>query len=304
MIIRHLSGRTTGAEVGAAFFLAALWIGGGGGALWALFELAGWEAWEPREPIARVVSALWLGVSALVSVWFAIGAVTGFAQPGAKDNRAVMALVALVAAGWAGRAGFLIAAGSAVAPAIGGVAVHDWRDVSVSGEIVYVRGTLRTPVYDAVLDAVLDNPQARVLQIESGGGSAVTGDLLARIVQANDMDVHVRAYCASACIPIFLAGERRILGPGARLGCHQTSNAITGESLGPARNFRDRDPPDAGRETWREVIAQCDATPPRDIYTPPLRDLIEIGAVTHIGRDHRAVETVQDYCRRRPQACL
>ncbi len=299
-----MSGRTTGAEVGAAFFLLALLLGVGGGAVWGLFELFGWEAWEPREVFARIVAALWLITAAVASVWFAVGSAAGFAQPGPKDNRAVMALVAMVAAGWAGRGALLIASGSAVAPAIGGVAVHDWRDVSVSGDVVYVRGTLLTSTYDAVLDAVLENPGLRVMQIESGGGSSVVGDLLAAIVGHNGMDVHVGSYCASACIPIFLAGQRRILAPGARLGCHQTSDAITGESLGPARNFRDRDPPDTARETWRSVIARCDATPPRDIYAPPLGDLISIGAVTHIGRDHRTFETAASYCDRRPHLCL
>jgi Clp protease len=74
----------------------------------------------------------------------------------------------------------------------------------------------------ALARAVHANPELTLLEIESFGGLVREEDLIVDIVRNRKMDTLVLGKCASACTDVFLAGNRRYVGPNARLGFHQS----------------------------------------------------------------------------------
>ncbi|MEK0162432.1 ATP-dependent Clp protease proteolytic subunit [Phaeobacter sp. JH18-32] len=69
-----------------------------------------------------------------------------------------------------------------------------------------------------ILDA---NPAITRLQLNSGGGSVYAGETIADIVQGHALDTWVVGECISACVDIFLAGDRRQMTLGSKIGFHQ-----------------------------------------------------------------------------------
>ncbi|AUQ75478.1 ATP-dependent Clp protease proteolytic subunit [Phaeobacter piscinae] len=69
-----------------------------------------------------------------------------------------------------------------------------------------------------ILDA---NPAITRLQLNSGGGSVYAGESIADIVQDHALDTWVVGECISACVDIFLAGNRRQMTLGSKIGFHQ-----------------------------------------------------------------------------------
>ncbi|MGR3760309.1 hypothetical protein ACUXV3_09305 [Roseobacteraceae bacterium NS-SX3] len=68
-----------------------------------------------------------------------------------------------------------------------------------------------------------DNPGIRELQLNSSGGSVYAGEEIAWIVMDYRLNTLVAGECVSACVDIFLAGERRRMTLGSKIGFHQRS---------------------------------------------------------------------------------
>jgi hypothetical protein len=112
--------------------------------------------------------------------------------------------IALAAPAMAARIVALTLAGGTLAVAVTGQIVPE-----DAAEFSRVAGPLRNPI------VILSGPGGRVLpalQI----GVEIHNRGLATLVPAD-------AYCASACTFIWLAGERRMMGEGARIGFHAMS---------------------------------------------------------------------------------
>jgi hypothetical protein len=73
--------------------------------------------------------------------------------------------------------------------------------------------------------ALTAHPDIRLVEIESPGGYVHEMNLIVDLLRKHHMDTLVRGKCASACTEIFLAGERRYVGPEARFGFHQSGYA-------------------------------------------------------------------------------
>jgi hypothetical protein len=67
------------------------------------------------------------------------------------------------------------------------------------------------------------NKDIAVLQLTSSGGAVWVGAEMARIVQDYALDTRVVDECSSACVTVFLAGGRREMTRGSRIGFHQNS---------------------------------------------------------------------------------
>ena len=74
------------------------------------------------------------------------------------------------------------------------------------------------PVLRALLKA---NPQVRVLELNSAGGSVWASQIISDIVIDYELDTRVDGDCDSSCVTIFLAGNSRSMTRGSRLGFHQ-----------------------------------------------------------------------------------
>ncbi len=76
---------------------------------------------------------------------------------------------------------------------------------------------------DAFRTLLADNPQVTEVQLNSGGGQVYASREIAQIILAHGLNTVVESECVSACIGIFLAGERRRMRLGAKVGFHQRS---------------------------------------------------------------------------------
>ena len=74
---------------------------------------------------------------------------------------------------------------------------------------------------DALRDLLRDNPEVQVLQVNSSGGSVYAGVEMARIVIDFGLDTMVTEECFSSCVRLFLAGQKRSMMRGAKIGFHQ-----------------------------------------------------------------------------------
>ena len=72
-------------------------------------------------------------------------------------------------------------------------------------------------------DRLRENPGVRVLEINSTGGGHYPSVDLASVVIDFELDTHVAETCESSCVTVFLAGARRTMARGGRIGFHQLS---------------------------------------------------------------------------------
>lgn len=74
----------------------------------------------------------------------------------------------------------------------------------------------------ALRQAIEAHPDIRLLELESNGGFVHEAAQIDAIIESHHLDTLVRGRCYSACTDIFLAGIRRFVGHGAKLGFHQS----------------------------------------------------------------------------------
>ena len=74
-----------------------------------------------------------------------------------------------------------------------------------------------------MLEILKTNENIRVLILNSEGGYLEAGYDIADIVIDAELDTHVDNVCESACATIFLAGKKRSLGLGGKIGFHSSS---------------------------------------------------------------------------------
>jgi hypothetical protein len=76
---------------------------------------------------------------------------------------------------------------------------------------------------DHLRDLLRKHAEVKVLEINSGGGGHYPSMDIAALVIDFDLDTHVQNSCESSCVNVFLAGNKRTMARGARIGFHQLS---------------------------------------------------------------------------------
>lgn len=74
---------------------------------------------------------------------------------------------------------------------------------------------------DRMQEILNKHPDIQELRLNSSGGSVRAGDAMAEMVLAYGLDTSVDGDCVSACVNVFLAGDRRRMTLGSRIGFHQ-----------------------------------------------------------------------------------
>jgi hypothetical protein len=292
LFLRHVTGANTPREAGGlllaiagGFIVSTLLLAG-------VLQLTGVDLRAPPE-WATVASLILVAGLFVSSVWFVIGAVASFARGGrepggarrfGRDELLIAIAIAGSAAVWSGRATYMIADGEPVFEAFGLTAARGLWAVRVDEDTLRVAGDITPGLARRIAQELDEDSKIAALAIDSPGGRLDAARQIAALVKAYDLDVEVRALCASACLTVLVAGRRRIASPRAAIGCHQPADMITGESVGEFGAFPTIFPARGGAATYREVLAVCNQTPPEDLYFIPLEDLQRIGAVTHVGR--------------------
>jgi hypothetical protein len=111
---------------------------------------------------------------------------------------------------------------------------HVWPDVKATllgdlhpaaitlepGGQLAVQGDLEFGTTRAVRQALAANPAVRTVRLESRGGRVDEGLALGRLLLDRNLDSLVTGECSSACVTAFVGGNRRMIGPAARIGLH------------------------------------------------------------------------------------
>ncbi|MBA4214098.1 MAG: hypothetical protein C0449_13560 [Polaromonas sp.] len=153
---------------------------------------------------------------------------------------------------------------------------------SVGGEVtrLKIEGEMGVGSTRALMNALAQHPQVRVLEITSIGGLATEGHGMAQVALQRTLNTQAIGACASACTLVFVAGERRLLAPGANLGFHRSH--LLGEGLRAgwssvdhfvANFYRTRGVPE-------DFIQRALGTPGWDLWEPGHERLIKAGVAT------------------------
>lgn len=130
-----------------------------------------------------------------------------------------------------------------------------------------VRGQLEFGTTRAVREVLAATPNVRIVQLDSRGGRVAEGLALGRLILDRNLDTLVSGECSSACVTAFAGGNRRLIGPQARVGLHSAGgNGVSAAHVDDAN--RRSDEFIAARGVDARVLAQGAATASDDIWFP------------------------------------
>jgi hypothetical protein len=115
--------------------------------------------------------------------------------------------------------------GLALSNAIRSVPGPLWHVVA-EGEVLRVSGEFSLGIGHAVERAIGSNPDVKLIELESGGGSAEEAMRVGRAIKRAHLSTHVQGHCESACTGAFVAGQDRSMSAGALLGFHACRPAV------------------------------------------------------------------------------
>jgi hypothetical protein len=98
----------------------------------------------------------------------------------------------------------------------GQVLIYD-TDVEILGD----DAEMTVDDIDVLREMLNKNPDVTELRLNSSGGSVYAGEEMAWIVIDFGLDTTVSGECISACVDLFLAGNRRRMLLGSKMGFHQ-----------------------------------------------------------------------------------
>ncbi|MEP2715501.1 hypothetical protein [Pseudophaeobacter sp.] len=86
-----------------------------------------------------------------------------------------------------------------------------------------INGEITERDIGALKRALRKHTEILEIQLNSSGGSVHAGTEMAGVVMKYRLDTYVGDECTSACVDVFLAGNRRHIAQGAKIGFHQRS---------------------------------------------------------------------------------
>jgi hypothetical protein len=133
----------------------------------------------------------------------------------------------------------------------------------------------------AVLEA---NPQAKVIHLNSPGGSVLEARRMSVLIRAKNLIATVDSYCNSACVFAYLGADQRYMSSNAELGLHHESSDNATPSEIAASELIDQDyMADIGIKA--DFIKKAFSAPASGLWVPSTRELIDSGMITGLRGD-------------------
>ena len=150
-----------------------------------------------------------------------------------------------------------------------------------SGEDIAISGPITQGLGAAFRAALAKAPKARLVRLESNGGTLDVATDLYLAIRERKLDTAVQGNCASACTIVFMAGQRRFASPAARFGFHSAGWPIQRDEF-PIADFMMRGLYlQAGMADW--FADKIMATPHAEMWQPTLDELRRATVITNIG---------------------
>ncbi len=144
-------------------------------------------------------------------------------------------------------------------------AIRHGSEIEYLGEIDYGSA--------ADLEEVLaQNPQAKVLHLNSPGGEVEEAYQMTKAVERRGLTTTVDEFCVSACTIVFLAGQQRLIAPNAKVGFHRPWVPGMSEEEMAAIVQHDRDFM-ASRGVAQWLVDKAYATPNSSVWYPTTGEL-------------------------------
>ena len=155
---------------------------------------------------------------------------------------------------------------------------YDREERSVTFTGIFVIGVRRA--FSELIEK--DKGIIRVV-FESKGGSIYEARGVARLLIEHQVTTHIQHTCASACALAYLAGSRRSISPGGRLGFHKYDFNFANKQPHPMINLAEEHAADRkymrnrglSEDFLKKVFAQAHS----DIWFPKTQELLASGAV-------------------------
>jgi ATP-dependent protease ClpP protease subunit len=139
--------------------------------------------------------------------------------------------------------------------------------ITLAGAQLTVQGDMEFGTMRAVRETLAAHPEVRIVRLESRGGRVAEGLALGRLIADRNLDTLVTGECSSACVTAFVGGNRRIIGPAARIGLHSAGGGgISAANVAKANRASDTFM--AARGVDARILARGAATANDDIWFP------------------------------------
>jgi hypothetical protein len=127
---------------------------------------------------------------------------------------------------------------------------------------------------DEFVAVLKDHPLTRTIGVVSPGGYVLEAQAIAAEIMARGLDTYAPERCASACVDLFAAGERRWATSRSMFGLHRSGNECMPDN-GPTRE--DRRDADFLRQRGvaESFIQQALDTPHDGIWRPDTRTVLD-----------------------------
>jgi len=154
-------------------------------------------------------------------------------------------------------------------------------DIVLGGRELIISGGISFGLADEVRRKLENNPQIRVIRLESSGGRVGPARELRSLIRERQLATYTAQSCFSACAVAFLGGAERVIRDGARLGFHRPSfPGMRPHELTPEINVERGVMAALGvPETF---ISKAFSTPSSSMWTPTPEELLAAHVVTRI----------------------
>jgi hypothetical protein len=237
--------------------------------------------------LSAVICLLLLAIYPPILVWQWVGIWRSARQYRAyygRRNAALAAQIFVVAAA-AASARFYVVSAPVQVRALDQILRGDpqWEPfttrLSPDGKALLVRGNLQAGCHEVFERALAEAPGVKTVLIDSPGGRLAEGERMADSVRRRRLDTRAVGQCASAATVLFLAGRRRSMAEGARLGFHAPTAPEATLLLQLAMRFQlDEDMRAAG--VGEIFVRRTLRTPPDAVWYPSPGELLAAGVIT------------------------
>ena len=150
-----------------------------------------------------------------------------------------------------------------------------WTIVA-DGNILRISGEFTRGVGQAAEHEIENNPNIRIVVLESLGGDISEGMRIAAVITSHHLSTGVQDECSSACTDAFVAGRERIILPHTLLGFHTCRPMVWNAPCNNAQYEAYLVMKGIDRKFAREVLA----VPPEKMWYPTAKELIEAHVIT------------------------
>jgi hypothetical protein len=234
-----------------------------------------WLAASATATVFGIVGSVWLSIGIWRSAGYAKRAFWGIAAR-VVVAFSVLALVSnalMYGVPYSAEAYRLAVAGDDTPP-------HKLRLVR-NGQAIEIAGGIDFGTAHDVQVLLGASPGVRTVDLNSIGGWTTEAAKLRDLVRLRHLSTYTSDVCASACTMVYLAGERRYLGPRGRLGFHRSSFA--GQTPEQERdNIREQQREMIAAGIAPEFAAKASATAANDLWVPDRMTLVKAHVVTDL----------------------